>query len=331
MGIPNIFEYAPSELTQDAFICWLSEWGKPEFKELDEGLHDTGNRFIKSMLGKHGISLKNDLEVLKVERQVEGIDVVISFEDYVILIEDKIYTKQHSDQLDRYKKILEEKFPKKKILPIYFQTGIQSDYKPVEKKGYKKYRRIDFLKILEEGVKKDTKNDIFSSFFTYLNKMDSRFQSFENKPLNDWDWEGWQGFYSLLQNHFDGNWDYVPNQSGGFMGFWWNFNLSDFCTINMHLEENKLCFKIEVNDEKKNYSNLRNKWHKKIIKASEDSELSITKPKRFGHGKTMTVAVLQGDYRVSRSNGLLDVENTIEKLKKAEDILNKAVNFVQNS
>ena len=27
---PNLFKYATSELSQDAFICWLLEWAKPQ-------------------------------------------------------------------------------------------------------------------------------------------------------------------------------------------------------------------------------------------------------------------------------------------------------------
>jgi hypothetical protein len=31
---PNIFKYATSELSQDAFICWLLAWAKDENKSL---------------------------------------------------------------------------------------------------------------------------------------------------------------------------------------------------------------------------------------------------------------------------------------------------------
>lgn len=29
---PNIFKYAGSELSQDAFTAWLLEWSNPEYK-----------------------------------------------------------------------------------------------------------------------------------------------------------------------------------------------------------------------------------------------------------------------------------------------------------
>lgn len=43
---PNLFEYATSELSQDAFICWLAAWADPGFKELDEPLNDVAVTFV---------------------------------------------------------------------------------------------------------------------------------------------------------------------------------------------------------------------------------------------------------------------------------------------
>jgi hypothetical protein len=35
MSKPNLFSYATSELSQDAFICWLLSRASPEYKDLD--------------------------------------------------------------------------------------------------------------------------------------------------------------------------------------------------------------------------------------------------------------------------------------------------------
>jgi len=326
--IPNIFNYATSELTQDAFICWLCEWSRSKFKEKNKALHNTGCNLIKSMLNKNSVLLKNNLEALKIKRQAEGvIDVIIELNNHVILIEDKVDSKEHSDQLERYKEKIVKKKPKKQIVPIYFQTGIQSNYNIVDEAGYKIFSRIDFLRVLNDGLDLGIKNDVYQSFHGYLKRMDKRFNSFENKKIEAWDWEGWQGFFSLLQKQLDdANWGYVANQSGGFMGFWWNFHPVDDCTIYMQLENDKLCYKISIDNEGSNYSKLRNYWNKKIIEVSQSIDLDIHKPKRFGYGEHMTVAVLGGDYRVSNSNKLLDQDKTIEKLKKAERVLNKVIN-----
>jgi hypothetical protein len=39
MNRPNLFSYATSELSQDAFICWLLSWASLEYKDVDGQLH----------------------------------------------------------------------------------------------------------------------------------------------------------------------------------------------------------------------------------------------------------------------------------------------------
>ena len=36
MNKPNLFNYATSELSQDAIICYILEWAKIESKEINE-------------------------------------------------------------------------------------------------------------------------------------------------------------------------------------------------------------------------------------------------------------------------------------------------------
>lgn len=39
-NLPNLFDIATSELSQDAFITWLLRWASPEFAQADAALHD---------------------------------------------------------------------------------------------------------------------------------------------------------------------------------------------------------------------------------------------------------------------------------------------------
>ena len=55
------------------------------------------------------------------------------------------------------------------------------------------------------------------------------------------------------------------------------------------------------------------------------SNLVIGKPDRFGNGRYMTVCVSKEDYRVSRSDGTLDFEATIQNIKSVEKILTKSL------
>lgn len=326
--IPNIFSFAPSELTQDAFICWLAHWAHKDLKAVDKKLHHAGVSFINNMLNKHEVRLKSDEFTPEVIKQHHNIDVLIELDEHALLIEDKVFTRQHSEQLERYKAQLEEEYrendKQKTILPIYFQTGSQSNYDPVKKQGYKLFLRNDFLAVLEEGISNGIRHDVFTGFYHHLKKIDDRFKSFKEKTVKNWDWEGWKGFFAMLNGEFeDAGWNYVANPSGGFMGFWWHFIERDDCTIYLQLENDKLCFKISVN-KKESYSKLRNQWHRKIVETSKEHDLPVKKPARFGHGKQMTVAVLDSDYRETDKDDKLDLDKTIRILNEAVAILDEA-------
>ena len=107
---PNLFDYAGKELSQDAMICWLIAWaghGDTEDPE-DRALHDCGRHFVRALLRKHHIDLNPSevIEKTEIHQQDHGIDVLARVttdqEEYVLLIEDKTDTEDHSQQLQRY-------------------------------------------------------------------------------------------------------------------------------------------------------------------------------------------------------------------------------------
>jgi hypothetical protein len=61
MQPPNLFDFATSELSQDAFICWLASWADPSYRDDDEALHATA--FLDRLLETGGVpkpaALKN--------------------------------------------------------------------------------------------------------------------------------------------------------------------------------------------------------------------------------------------------------------------------------
>jgi len=131
----------------------------------------------------------------------------------------------------------------------------------------------------------------------------------------------WKGFFIELQELLQsGNWGYVPNASGGFYGFWWNGRDKKY----LQLEEGKLCFKLEVEDEREQ-TRQRNAWHKRLVAAGKRSTLTIQKPPRFGKGRCMTAAVLDGDYRQCDSSGRLDLNATVELLHQVEMVMEDAL------
>jgi hypothetical protein len=116
---PNLFSFATSELSQDAVICWLAEWAKPEHWDADAMLHRLGTAFLRRLLAGHEHEVPQVIDSLRVKRQHRNIDVLIVVNNSVaICIEDKVRTREHSEQLERYVGLLrEEGFTENLIVP----------------------------------------------------------------------------------------------------------------------------------------------------------------------------------------------------------------------
>lgn len=224
----NLFEYATSELSQDAFICWLASYAHEE-AEKDAALNECARKMLEMFVPE----FKNkNFKLLNVERQVDKIDVLLTVECegkiYKIIVEDKTYTSEHDNQLERYKKELKEKHEENAVIVkgVYYKTGFQSDLSSVEKAGYEKISREKMLNLMQQYADK-TNNQIFISYYNYWNSKQKLVETFETLPVVDWGWWAVYGFYDylhtktdFLDNHeFKSNYSYVSNVAGGFECF----------------------------------------------------------------------------------------------------------------
>lgn len=246
---PNLFSFATSELSQDAVLCWLAEWAKPEYCDADPTLHRLGTEFLRLLLAGHEHEMPQAIDSLEVRRQHRNIDVLIVVNDTVaICIEDKVGTEEHSKQLERYVGLLrEEGFTENHIVPVYIQTGEQSDFNGVKAAGYSILLREAMIDLFSRNETDD--NAIARDFHDHLMTVEENVQAFNRLPLQEWDRYAWQGFYSELQRVFGrGGWGDVPNPSGGFLGYWWYWHEDATSKQYLQLQESKLCFKISVDD-----------------------------------------------------------------------------------
>ena len=111
----NIFKYATSELSQDAFLCYLMSFGKSKYKDTNTEEYKLARSFLKEL------SVEEDIKEIK--RQESHIDVLILTESYAVILEDKTFSKEHSEQLKRYNEICKSKYFDKKVKLLYFKTG----------------------------------------------------------------------------------------------------------------------------------------------------------------------------------------------------------------
>lgn len=342
---PNLFHYATSELSQDAFICWLAAWADSKWKDTDPTLHQTAREFVTSMIRK----VKPDydqaqIKTINVRRQVEKLDILIEINQgtdgrLAILVEDKTHTDHHSGQLKRYYDNAGKSYTSEQIVPIYFKTGYQSKF-DVRQYKYEKYLRQDFLNLLRGNAKK-VNNVIYADFLAHLESMESAVNQFSTKDLTvsegelAWNDNDRRGLFMHLYDIFSKtdsktNWSYVANPSGGFFGFHWNYEVhaqGNYWTY-LQLEGDKLCYKIGFSDKvyeaidwKEKAQKIKSIWSGILLKLDEESTAKHAKI-----GKTMTIAKKsdRARYLVPKVDGTLDLEKTIEKLHEAELILKKA-------
>ncbi|MFD0050305.1 PD-(D/E)XK nuclease family protein [Actinomycetes bacterium NPDC127524] len=311
---PNLFSFATSELSQDAFLCWLMEWADPSYAFEDSLLHDTSKEFIASIFNSHDLAAV-EINSIDIIRQFKKLDILVIINDeYAIMIEDKTFTNDHSNQLQRYKDDIKKFFPHLKQLPVYFKIADQSHYISCETAGYIPYSRESMLKVLQNAIDQECTNAILLDYYRHLEKLDKEIKSYMTKPVTEWNSWSWQGFYKRLQEEgIKGNWGEVSNANGGFWGFWFKQDPNKRHYI--QLEEHRLCVKV-VAAEGEDRRRLRSESMKEILELSQQKGLPLIKPPRLGNGATMTVAVM--DSYIVTEDGTLKLDETVERLKKID-------------
>ncbi|MFR5543873.1 MAG: PD-(D/E)XK nuclease family protein [Intestinibacter bartlettii] len=140
---PNIFNYAKSELTNDAIICWMLDWTNSE--------HEIYKNLSQDMIRLFTKNKDLDVESVKIKKQYKNIDVLVEVNDSeVIVIEDKVKTSSHSNQLERYKDTIdnEEFYKNYNKHYIYYKVGNESQNNGVEQAGYTRIKRDEILNII---------------------------------------------------------------------------------------------------------------------------------------------------------------------------------------
>lgn len=166
MDAPNIFRYATSELSQDAFVCWLVSCGRLR----DGPLAETGLGFVKALMQAGGAQTfpagqgeaqryPGPCRVVDIEeprRQYENIDVYfradVDGQKVSFVIEDKTGTQMHSDQLRRYREAISaDGEPEDWLKLVYFKTGFMFDdeRESARKAGYAVFSACDMLAVLD--------------------------------------------------------------------------------------------------------------------------------------------------------------------------------------
>lgn len=223
----NLFTYATSELSQDAFICWLMSFAHEEYLSVDPHLTDCARELLAIMIGS-----EEEFVITKISRQYKNIDVLLDVSHkYRIIVEDKTFTSQHGGQIKKYKEELEAESDNYKIICVYYKIMEQA----FPEKDVVNITRQDLLELFGK-YKEKTKNHIFQDYYEYLRAIDCQVKRYATDPIEKWtdgNDHAYKGFFSHLIQ--DGvidirrtyDWSYVANPSGGFRALWWYFLSND--------------------------------------------------------------------------------------------------------
>ena len=188
---PNIFQIlniSKAEIRHSSFLSWLLD---------ANGNHGLGKifllRFMRDIATSTITSELDELEIsgfnfdnVEVRREWKNIDLLIVFDSLVICIENKIDSKDHSNQLLKYKNIIDEHFPNKKKAFIYLTPFGEE---PISDFGKENYALYSYEKIVEHLDRildihgkslNQTVKQYISDYVTNLKR-----ELMKNDPLNE--------------------------------------------------------------------------------------------------------------------------------------------------
>lgn len=315
----NLFNYATSELSQDAFICYLMSFALEDARD-DPVLRRCAISFLAEMVpelvGKNAV-------LTGVERQKQHIDVLLTAacegRTYKIVVEDKTYTSQHGNQLKDYLDCLRDTYPEDIPCGVYYKTGFQSDLSAVTEAGYRIITRSRMLELLAPCAAR-TGNQIILDYFEYWNAFEQEAQSYRTAPLARWGWRQVNGFYDAIKNsdfptekQVGMNYGHVVNRSGGFEGLWiWTHNnlvtvLGVPCELYLQVETAwvgeqyrfPICLKLKPQGDAVPAKSIRDaiiydgNWNYRL------TDYHFRKPSRLAPGTHMTIGVYDAAYETA--------------------------------
>lgn len=317
---PSLFKYATSELSQDAIICYMLEWARPENKHIDEETHNIGKVFLESLFKKCGKELLSNYQKVEILKQKKFIDILcIVDEKFYIIIEDKVFTSEHSNQLSTYKrKILEQKILEENILCIYYKTGEEFQKSYIEKNEFIIFEKKDILNVFQNATEGSIKNCIFADYQSHIKKLENS-ADYKEQRIEAWDTNAWIKFVNEEMARIPdiklGN--KITAARGQNNGVFFQYEKIPHMEVALYLrlafKDGEIQFKLE-NEGQQPTKELGQEIFKNINKHFQEQEYALECVCRRD-GKTMVVAKVSEAIQ-SDKNGKINISATIDMIEK---------------
>ena len=203
----NVFDFAKKELSQDAMLCFIFA----NYNCEDESVRNTCRILFDAFTNNTlDFSKITDVEVIT---QWKNIDVSIWFkinnEEHLIVIEDKVGSKEH-DQLEKYNNEIDlhntywNKRKKSKdsiryvtnnqnIFKVFYKTNVMDndEVERVKKQDWKIFNIFDIYKLLENIVPTSELLKFYLEHIKFLYLSAKR-----DFPLDKWNLISWHSFFN---------------------------------------------------------------------------------------------------------------------------------------
>ncbi len=342
---PNLFTHARKELSQDAFIAWFIEWADPKYRNTNSQLPVAAESFLKKLISLQSKKMPDQIHSVEVHKQWHKVDVMVKVNDsHIIIIEDKVDTVEHSNQLEHYREMAEKEFKEsgRELVCVYLKRdrtcSKNLDINEAKNKGFEFFGRSDFLEVLNEH---DVQNDIYGDFRDRLKELDTLEGKFKTEKIGCWSWHAWKGFYQEIEEQNEKqklglvNWWKRVNHHTGVLGLaMGGRGLKPEISISLLIEQEhgNLCFKVEAPNQKvpKDVSEHYHKWLMSEAEAKPD--LKLKRPKPFRSGVATTIAVVPRQHWLGEDDKkMVDIKPVLERLCEYNswlgEIIKKAPDF----
>ena len=198
----NIFSFAKKELTQDAFLMWLIANHDSKDKDVSQMSKHLLSEFIKIR-----ITNQTKIELVEILSQKWKIDILVDLKiddiSHLILIEDKVDSTEHSNQLKNYMDKVNQIYPLHRKHFIYYKTNMlfEDEREKVERHGWEVYDIEKIKHMFCEDYDSCT-HYLLVNYIDHVSDLYEKLKGTLPLDIKTWEMKHWLNYYNSKKWQF---------------------------------------------------------------------------------------------------------------------------------